>query len=99
MVDGGHRYAHRRSRGSSALISCVSRRRIFQTDALPHYHTLPPLALSVDSLYAWGSAIIEGLACIAWTFGFGNLSPTRNRGDEATGQHTWRLARAAAIDG
>src|SRR5207245_6892905 len=55
--------------------------------------TLPPLALSVDSLYAWAFSIIEGLACVGWTFGFVNLSRTRSRSGEATEQRAWLTAR------
>jgi cellulose synthase (UDP-forming) len=51
--------------------------------------TLPPFALSVDSLYAWASSIIEGLACVGWTFGFVNLSRTLDRRREATEQRVW----------
>ena len=51
--------------------------------------TLPPLALSANSLYAWGFAVIEALACVGWTFGFVNLSRTRNRSGEASEHRVW----------
>ena len=51
--------------------------------------TLPPLALSADSLYAWAFSGIEGLACVGWTFGFVNLSRTLDRSREASEQRIW----------
>jgi cellulose synthase (UDP-forming) len=62
--------------------------------------TLPPLALSVDSLYAWGFAIIEALACLGWTFGFVNLSRTRSRSGEASEHRAWveRLPHPPRVD-
>src|SRR6267378_3835273 len=58
--------------------------------------TLPPLALSADSLYAWAFSIIEGLACVGWTFGFVNLSRTKSRSREATEQRAWLTALPSA---
>jgi cellulose synthase (UDP-forming) len=62
--------------------------------------TLPPLAVGVDSLYAWGFAIIEGLACVGWTFGFVNLSRTRSRSSEASEHRAWleRLPYPPRVD-
>jgi cellulose synthase (UDP-forming) len=62
--------------------------------------TLPPLAVGVDSLYAWGFAIIEGLACVGWTFGFVNLSRTRSRSGEASEHRAWleRLPYPPRVD-
>ena len=62
--------------------------------------TLPPLALSIDSLYAWAFSIVEGLACVGWTFGFVNLSRTLDRRREATEQRAWldRLPSPPRVD-
>src|SRR2546428_11818702 len=62
--------------------------------------TLPPLAPSIDSLYAWAFSIIEGLACVGWTFGFVNLSRTKNRSREATEARAWleRLPSPPRVD-
>jgi cellulose synthase (UDP-forming) len=62
--------------------------------------TLPPLALGVDSLYAWGFAIIEASACLGWTFGFANLSRTKSRSGEASEHRAWleRLPHPPRVD-
>ena len=62
--------------------------------------TLPPLALSADSLYAWAFSVIEASACLGWTFGFANLSRTRSRSGEASEHRAWveRLPRPPRVD-
>jgi cellulose synthase (UDP-forming) len=62
--------------------------------------TLPPLAMSADSLYAWAFSIVEALACLGWTFGFVSLSRTKSRSREATEQHAWltALPRVPRVD-
>ena len=51
--------------------------------------TLPPVALSAESLYAWAFAVIEASACLGWTFGFVNLSRTKSRSGEASEHRSW----------
>ena len=62
--------------------------------------TLPPLALRVDSLYAWGFWLVEALANIGWTLGFVTLARTRDRSREATDNTAWleRRERPPRVD-
>src|SRR5262245_59406625 len=62
--------------------------------------TLPPFALSLDSLYPWTFATIEALANLGWTLGFIILSRTIDRRPEATANRAWldRLVRPPRVD-
>ncbi len=51
--------------------------------------TLPPFALTFDSLFAWGFSVVEALAVVGWTLSFVTLSRTKDRSREATEQSTW----------
>ena len=51
--------------------------------------TLPPLALTFDSLFAWGFSAVEALAVVGWTASFVTLSRTKDRSREATEQSAW----------
>jgi cellulose synthase (UDP-forming) len=51
--------------------------------------TLPPFALTFDSLFAWGFSAVEALAIVGWTFSFVTLSRTKDRSREATEQSAW----------
>ena len=48
--------------------------------------TLPPLALTFDSFFAWGFSAVEALAVVGWTISFVILSRTKDRSREATEQ-------------
>lgn len=48
--------------------------------------TMPPFALSFDSLFAWCFSSVEALAIVGWTVCFVTLSRTRDRSCEATEQ-------------
>jgi cellulose synthase (UDP-forming) len=51
--------------------------------------TLPPFALTFDSLFAWGFSAVEALAVAGWTVSFVTLSRTKDRSREATEQSAW----------
>ncbi len=51
--------------------------------------TLPPFALTFDSLFAWGFSAVEALAIVGWTVSFVILSRTQDRSHEATEQSAW----------
>ena len=51
--------------------------------------TLPPLALTFDSLYAWAFSTAEAIAIVGWTISFVTLSRFKDRSPEATGQTAW----------
>src|SRR6202140_3039271 len=51
--------------------------------------TLPPFALTFDSLFSWGFPAVEALAVVGWTVSFVTLSRTKDRSREATEQFVW----------
>src|ERR1700693_2072118 len=51
--------------------------------------TLPPLALTFDSLYAWAFSTAEAIAIVGWTISFVTLSRFKDRSPEATEQTAW----------
>jgi cellulose synthase (UDP-forming) len=51
--------------------------------------TIPPLALSLESLYAWTFALVEAAAAVGSTVAFVTLSRTLDRGCEAIEARAW----------
>ena len=62
--------------------------------------TIPPLALTVESLYAWMFAIVEATAALGSTIAYITLARTLDRGREATEARAWLagLERAPRVD-
>jgi len=62
--------------------------------------TIPPLALSVESLYAWIFALVEAAAAVGSTVAYITLGRTLDRGREATETRAWLagLERAPRVD-
>jgi cellulose synthase (UDP-forming) len=62
--------------------------------------TIPPLALSLESLYAWMFALVEAVAAVGSTVAYLTLGRTLDRGREATEARAWleRLERAPRVD-
>src|SRR6266566_3662126 len=62
--------------------------------------TIPPLALSVDSLYAWMFALVEAAAAVGSTVAYITLGRTLDRGREATETRAWLagLERTPRVD-
>lgn len=62
--------------------------------------TLPPLAFTFPSLFAWSFSMVEALAVVGWTVSFLTLSRTKDRSGEATEQLAWleRLPELPRVD-
>lgn len=62
--------------------------------------TLPPLELSLESLYPWAFAIVEGFAAVGATIGFVTFGRTLDRNPEATRYREWldRLPGVPRVD-
>jgi cellulose synthase (UDP-forming) len=62
--------------------------------------TLPPFALTFDSLYAWAFCAAEAIAIVGWTISFVTLSRIKDRSPEATEQTAWLecLPRPPRVD-
>jgi cellulose synthase (UDP-forming) len=62
--------------------------------------TVPPLALTLDSLYPWTFLVVEALAAAGATIGFVTFSRTLDRSEEATLYRDWleRLPRRPRVD-
>src|SRR5712671_5668458 len=62
--------------------------------------TIPPLALSVESLYAWMFALVEAAAAVGSTVAYVTRGRTLDRGREATETRAWiaGLERAPRVD-
>jgi cellulose synthase (UDP-forming) len=62
--------------------------------------TIPPLALSLESVYAWMFAVVEAMAAVGSTVAYITLGRTLDRGREVTEARAWleRLERAPRVD-
>jgi cellulose synthase (UDP-forming) len=62
--------------------------------------TIPPLALSLESLYAWMFALVEAAAAVGSTVAYITMGRTLDRGREATETRAWLagLERAPRVD-